>query len=190
MAITSIKTGSSFTNLVKHENFLAGNTAYLPPFDSIATVTVGSGGASDVTFSSIPATYTHLQIRGIGLMTSAGGFTVQFNSDTTSNYSWHQLYGDGSNGNANNGANQTFMYMAYGGGSTTAPSSFVTDILDYANTNKYKTLRGSSGNELGGSGGVQFWSGNWRSTSAITSIKITASVNQYSSFALYGIKGS
>jgi hypothetical protein len=32
------------------------------------------------------------------------------------------------------------MYMAYGPGSTTAPKAFVTDILDYANTNKYKTL--------------------------------------------------
>jgi hypothetical protein len=35
-------------------------------FESIATVSVGSGGAADVEFTSIPATYTHLQIRGIG----------------------------------------------------------------------------------------------------------------------------
>jgi hypothetical protein len=157
-------------------------------YESIATVTVGGGGAADVEFTSIPATYTHLQIRGIGLITSAGGFTVQFNTDTGSNYSWHQLYGEGSIAQANSGATQTFMYMAYGGGSTTAPNAFVTDVLDYANTNKYKTLRSLSGNDLNGSGGIQFWSGNWRSTSAITSIKVTASFNQYSQLALYGVK--
>ena len=50
MAITSIKTGSSFTNLIKYNDFLAGNTAYnpIPPnsYESIATVTVGSGGSA------------------------------------------------------------------------------------------------------------------------------------------------
>jgi hypothetical protein len=35
-------------------------------YESIATVTVGGGGAATVAFTSIPATYTHLQIRGIG----------------------------------------------------------------------------------------------------------------------------
>jgi hypothetical protein len=134
--------------------------ASLSAGESIATVTVGGGGAADITFSSIPSDYTHLQIRGIGLITSAGGFTVQFNTDTGSNYSWHQLYGEGSIAQANSGATQTFMYMAYGGGSTTAPNAFVTDVLDYANTNKYKTLRSLSGNDLNGSGGIQFWSGN------------------------------
>jgi len=159
-------------------------------YDSISTVTVGSGGSASITFSSIPATYKHLQIRGIGLQTSANGFTVQFNSDTGSNYSWHQLYGEGSIAQSNAGATQTFMYMGYGAGSATAPNPLVTDILDYANTNKYKTLRSLSGNDLNGSGFIQLWSGNWRSTSAITSITITASFNQYSQFALYGIKGA
>jgi hypothetical protein len=32
-------------------------------YESIETVTVGSGGSATVTFSSIPATYTHLQIK-------------------------------------------------------------------------------------------------------------------------------
>jgi hypothetical protein len=170
-------------------SFSSGVAASTNSYESIATVTVGSGGAANIEFTSIPSTYTHLQIRGIGLITSAGGFTVQFNSDTGSNYSWHQLYGEGSIAQSNSGATQTFMYMAYGGGSATAPNALVTDILDYANTNKYKTLRSLSGNDLNGSGGIQFWSGNWRSTSAITSIKVTASFNQYSQLALYGIKG-
>ena len=171
-------------------SFSSGVAPVTSSYESIASVTVGSGGSANVEFTSIPADYTHLQIRGIGLITSAGGFTFQFNTDTGSNYSWHQLYGQGSIAQSNSGANQTFMYMAYGSGSTTAPNAFVTDILDYKNTNKYKTIRSLSGNDLNGSGGVQFWSGNWRSTSAITSIKVTASFNQYSQLALYGIKGS
>lgn len=156
----------------------------------IATTTVGAGGAANIEFTSIPSTYTHLQIRGIGLITSAGGFTAQFNADTGSNYSWHQLYTEGSVVLANAGSTQTLMYIAYGAGSATSPNAFVTDILDYKDTNKYKTIRSFSGNDLNGSGGVQRWSGNWRSASAITSIKVTASFNQYSQIALYGIKVS
>ena len=34
-------------------------------FESIATVTVGGGGAASIEFTSIPGTYQHLQIRGI-----------------------------------------------------------------------------------------------------------------------------
>jgi hypothetical protein len=69
-------------------------------YESIATVTVGSGGAANVEFTSIPATYTHLQVRGIGRSLEANtGVDVQylrFNSDTGSNYAWHQLVGNGS----------------------------------------------------------------------------------------------
>jgi hypothetical protein len=65
------------------------------------------------------------------------------------------------------------------------------DILDYANTNKFKTTRTLTGSDLNGSGVVSLDSGSWRSTSAITSITFTARanlINTYSSFALYGIK--
>lgn len=170
---------------------LVGNAAFIPGnFESISTVIVGAGGSSFVEFTSIPQTYANLQIRGIGLITSPDGFTFQFNSDTGSNYSWHQMYADGSNINFNYGLTQTLMYMAYGSGNATSPSAFVTDILDYKDTNKYKTIRSLSGNDISGAGGnVQFWGGNWRSASAVTSIKIMSpTINQYSKFALYGIK--
>lgn len=159
-------------------------------YESIATVTVGVGGASAVDFGTIPSDYTHLQIRGIGLSSSAGGFTVQFNNDTSSNYSWHQMWGDGSMANSNNGATQSFMYMGFGSGTSSAPNTFVTDVLNYRNTNTFKTLRGFSGNDTNGSGYVQAWSGNWRSNTAITSIKVTAAFNQHSQLALYGIKAA
>ena len=67
--------------------------------------------------------------------------------------------------------------------------TFIVDILDYANTNKYKTMRALDGFDANGSGYAVLWSGNWRSTSAVSTITITGGTfAQYSSFALYGIK--
>ena len=64
-------------------------------FESISTVS-GTGSNSSVTFSSIPADYQHLQIRWISKSTNAGSFNwLNFNSDTSSVYANHYLYGDG-----------------------------------------------------------------------------------------------
>ena len=71
--------------------------------------------------------------------------------------------------------------------------TFIVDILDYKDTNKYKTIRGLAGTDNNGSGSVYFSSGLWMSTSAITRIDLAPNAgtlfNQNSSFALYGIKG-
>jgi len=68
---------------------------------------------------------------------------------------------------------------------------FIVDILDYANTNKYKTVRSLNGNDANGSGSMNLSSNVWLSTAAITSLTLSSSSDfrQYSSFALYGIKG-
>ena len=175
---------------------LAGG-AVATDYESIATVTVGAGGSSTITFSSIPSTYTHLQIRALSKSTTAGtanaSFTAQFNSDTGSNYTRHALTGDGATVSASGAASQTSIRA---GGNTEANSTnifavSVIDILDYANTNKYKTLRTLFGSDLNGSGEINFRSGAWMNTNAITSVLLTPSSGnfaQYSSFALYGIK--
>ena len=156
-------------------------------YSSIATQTVGSGGASSITFSSIPSTYTHLQIKAFGVTGTNFGVTAQVNGDTGTNYTVHYLRGDGSSATANAGANFNIMYagVVYSSG----PGVMVMDILDYANTNKYKTFRNLSGADINGGGEIALQSGLWRSTSAITSITFTGGTwNQYSSYALYGIK--
>ena len=69
----------------------------------------------------------------------------------------------------------------------------IIDILDYASTSKFKTTRVLDGYDANGSGEVIIGSGNWRSTSAITSITLgpsSGNMKLYSSFALYGIKGA
>ena len=159
-------------------------------YESISTQTVGGGGSASITFSSIPSTYTHLQIRFIALGGASYRLASQFNSDTGANYSWHALQGSGSTATADAATSATSMKV--GETIATYPTVGVIDILDYANTNKYKTIRTLEGFDANGSGYIQLFSGNWRSTSAITSITlgtlISGSMNQYSSFALYGIK--
>jgi hypothetical protein len=162
-------------------------------YEKIATTTLSSNQGT-VTFSSIPATYTHLQIRGIGQNNNAlqRDVYVTFNSDSGANYSYHRLTGDGATASSDAGTSATFMIL--GRVSQTGVSHFgalVIDIFDYANTNKYKTARAIAGRDANGSGSVWLNSGNWRSTNAITSITLkpqTDSWNQYSSFALYGVK--
>lgn len=167
-------------------------------YDSIATTTVGGGGAASITFSSIPATYRHLQVRC--LMRSAGAsanLTMQINGDTTNNYTYHVLYGDGSTvtaAGAGTGLPYNFTgYMPVSSSTASAFGTAVTDILDYANTSKYKTTRSLTGADMNGSGLVELASGLWLSTSAVTSLVFKVSDGasnfaQYSSFALYGIK--
>ena len=159
-------------------------------YESIATTTVGAGGATSVTFSSIPATYKHLQIRfavtGAASYDNIGMQVGTTSADTGSNYSYHQLNGDGASVAAGAGASTNTTYIGFFASNSGVG---VVDILDYANTNKYKTQRSLLGTDNNGSGYVMLRTGVWMNTSAIGTIKITATVNQYSSFALYGIKG-
>jgi len=183
----------------------SGAVAAVGDYESIQTVTVGAGGSSAITFSSIPSTYTHLQIRGIGKNTNTSGagtnLNMIFNSDSGANYSYHSIYGDGSSATWANGTSTTSMWIGHTTTSATsspnATSIFagnVTDIWDYANTNKYKTTRNLGGYDNNGNGLITLGSGLWQNTNAITSIKlIDRSGNnliQYSQFALYGIKGA
>lgn len=177
---------------------VSGTVIQPTAYESIATVTVGSGNASNITFSSIPSTYTHLQLRGI--LRNIGGATgdnlyMRFNSDTASNYTAHWVEGDGSSVSAAAVAPWNVMLPAFIPTPDYTASVFntlVIDILDYANTNKFKTIRSLSGFDRNGAGRNGLFSGLWRNTNAVSTITFTCSNNfvQYSQLALYGIKGS
>ena len=169
----------------------------LGAYEQIASTTL-TGSVADVTFTSIPQNYTHLQLRSLSRRTGAdtdNNVYIQFNSDTGTNYSNHGFYGTGATTASFGGADTPNPIAFRNTGGSSAANMFglgVLDILDYSNTNKYKTCRSISGHDQNGSGLVFFVSNNWRSTSAITSIKLYAigtDLVQYSSFALYGIKG-
>lgn len=168
-------------------------------YESIATVDIGSGGSSTITFSTIPSTYKHLQIRAISHSSTGAqpAMILRLNSDSGANYSWHGLEGNGSSAYAYSfGAANTGSYIYSVAGTAFNASAFsghVIDVLDYKETTKYKTIRSLGGNDNNGNGYVSLNSGSWRSTSAVTGVTITidggGNFTQYSSFALYGIKG-
>ena len=159
---------------------------------------MGAGGSSSISFTSIPSTFKHLQIRGIlrdnKAVSTDNASQITFNSDTASNYSYHYLAGNGSAASSGASTSIAFIYnyqTAAGAGANIFAAT-VIDILDYTDTNKYKTIRNLEGHDLNGSGSLNFQSGSWRSTSAITSLTLTAASSasfvQYSQLALYGIK--
>lgn len=168
---------------------------FSPSFESIATVTVGAGGASSISFTSIPQTYKHLQIRAIYEASATTGGTPRFtlNNDTTNQYRYHYLVGDGATASAgDSGGAVGSGGLGSGIQSTAQFAALILDILDYASTNKAKTIRNLAGFDANGSGMVGLGSSLWTPSTAITRVDFTlqsANFNQYSSFALFGLKG-
>lgn len=197
--------GGLATPRTNYSSFLAGNPAYVPPgdYESIATVTVGTNAPSSISFTSIPATYAHLQLRGIARSAYAGSggnlaTYIRINSDSGNNYAFHQMWGNGSSAQASSGTSQNLIYTIHGGPRTgdlsNTFSAQIIDILDYANTNKFKTIRTLGGHNLNNSSAqrMALTSGLWQSTSAITRIDffVEGDIAQYTQMALYGIRGS
>ena len=180
----------------------SAKTGRLTNFTSIATVTA-AGGETSLTFSSIPGTYTDLQIRGISRNSNTGNFqsglNIRFNSDTATNYSYHELLGNGAVASASGAANSTFIGSnntgtAGGGGGANIFGAAIIDIADYTSTSKYKTIKMMAGVDLNSTTavGIALDSGLWRSTSAITTISLVfpSAIVANSTFALYGIKAA
>jgi hypothetical protein len=175
----------------------SGVSAAAGDYESIASVTLGSA-TSAIDFNSIPQTYKHLQIRFMLRSTaSSNDFSIGMNgSFSITNSSSHSLVGNGSSASAGAWTSQGFLspvnpvnlVSAFPSGSIGAG---VIDILDYADTNKTKTVRALWGSDQNGAGFVSLFSGSFNTTSAMTSINFFNGFNwaQYSSFALYGIKG-
>jgi hypothetical protein len=198
MAVSRLSQQSLQQAFPKGNTFWDGTTA-TSAFDNLGTVLL-SASASSVTFSNIPATYTHLQIKSFArsTRTSTGGFDqafVRFNGDSGTNYSSHYLEANGTSATAGGSADISNIWgavnMPWAGYTANSFGVGVLDILDYANTNKNKTAKTLAGFDANGSGFLTLWSGSWRNNSAITSITLVAQNHlfaEYSSFSLYGIK--
>jgi hypothetical protein len=203
MAITRARTSSVAQGPSTRKTVLGGNDVILGgSYDAIGVVDVGAGGTSTISFTSIPGTYKHLQIRAT-LKTNRAtfgndGLYIKVNGATAS-YAQHYLLGDGASASASGGGGNSQILIGWAG--TNVVNSFaanVIDILDYANTNKYKTIRNLGGVDINGTvagfgGVVALHSGmHYANTNAITSMEFTSSnaatFQQYSQIALYGIK--
>jgi len=157
----------------------------------------GTGSSASITLSSIPQTFTHLQLRGI--VRSAGVSSqiyTRLNNDGASNYATHYMYGDGTGVSAGVGGAPTtvnfFGSMPASTDTANAYGSFIIDLLDYTNVNKYKTTRNTYGFDLNGSGQVWFSSSVWMNTAAVTSMTFLAntSFTTATRVDLYGITSS
>ena len=167
-------------------------------YDALATITLSADTAT-VSFVGIPSGYKHLQVRIFG-QTNRGTYSydnayLRFNSDSATSYSDHALYGTGSSTSAQAGSTRDNLRLGNGFLGTSTGGTFginIIDILDYANTNTYKTVRVLGGEDANGSGQVGLGSGNWRSTAAISTILFgpdgSSLFKSGSQFALYGVK--
>jgi hypothetical protein len=167
-------------------------------YESIATAT-GTGSSGTISFTSIPSTYTHLQIRLMGRSdnaASASDHLLQLNTDTGANYTYHALYGDGSAPGSFGAASTTSNFLGsipYGLAAANIMGVSVIDILDYASTTKNKTVRVLNGHSRNAAGNIYLTSGLWINTAAITSVQIKTNAGNFttaSTFALYGIKAA
>jgi hypothetical protein len=157
----------------------------------LQTVTVGSGGASSVTFSSIPQTYTDLKIVASMRDTGAGPHTVLAFNGSGSNFSNTILFGDGGSTYSQRRTDAIFTFTNDGTSeSSNVFANFEMYLPNYASSN-YKSFTLESVVENNGTTAYQsLYAGLWSNTSAVTSIGFTAGSTafaQYSKFSLYGV---
>ena len=171
---------------------LAGVTGG-PAFDLLETQVLATSAAS-ITFSSLgdyAADYKHLQIRLSNKSASTNSqLYLTFNSDSGSNYAWHELLGTGSAVESYASSSQPRIQIVPLP-PTTGFTGGVVDILDPFNASKNTTTRSLSGQAEGIYNQIRLGSGVWMNTNAVSSITLTGGVNiaSLSRYSLYGVKG-
>ena len=158
-------------------------------YEPIQTTTLSSA-IDNVTFSSIPNTYTDLVIvaNSKNVTSNANYLGFRYNSDSGSNYGYVYLLGSGTTVASGVGTTQSFG--RYGNGSTANFEVSFLNIFNYANTNVFKTSISQS--NAVASYAISYTS-TWRSTSAITSVQLFTDAGNWaigSVFTLYGIKAA
>jgi hypothetical protein len=160
-------------------------------FTQIASVSVGSGGASSIDFTSIPSTYTDLVVKySLRSSTTDQSALIRFNG-TSSGYSEKSLYGTGSAA-ASYGQTASSIEVNYATTSTQTASTFANGemyIPNYAgSTNKSVSIDDVQENNATAAFAI-LNAGLLSNTAAITSITLTAGTTftQYSTATLYGV---
>jgi hypothetical protein len=166
-------------------------------YEKIATTTLGSN-QTDITLSSIPATYTDLVLifQYASQQNDYNAF-IRFNSDTGSNYS--RVYANGSPSGATSARNSNINYLYFtpnigAGTSLNTPGLLIANVLNYSNTTTYKTiLVRDNATRNDGAQQSMMVAGLWRSTSAINSVTVGTNAGYLvagTSITIYGIKAA
>jgi hypothetical protein len=175
---------------VKSNKFWDQDTAQgaMEPINSTVVSVAGT-----VTLSSIPSTYKDLMLV-INARTDSSSLSsglLRLNGDTGTNYSSTMLIGNGTSATSERYSNESFIRIGYAIGSSqlaTTYSTQVIQILDYANTSRFKTILSRDASDTNGSGITQLSAGLWRNTAAISSLTYPVSLVSGSTLTLYGIK--
>jgi hypothetical protein len=163
-------------------------------YEPIASQTLGTASAS-VEFTSISGSFTDLVL--VMYATTTADDTngrLTFNSTGGTSYSHTNLEGTGSAASSGRGSNlESIRFTNNTGFDDTNPSVSIFQIMSYANTNVFKTVLHSSADFNSTYPGVTRRVGLFRSTSAITSVKVETTGSTFksgSTFSLYGIKAA
>ena len=164
-------------------------------YKAIATVTVGSGGAANIEFTSIPGTYTDLKLvcstrdNRVG---TQNGTNISLNG-STSNFTHKGFQSDGS---ATLASFSIPRFTNYNNASTSTANTFANNEIYFANyaSSNYKSFSSESAEENNATSAYILVGAHlWSDTAAITSITLTpdtANFVQHSTATLYGIKNS
>jgi hypothetical protein len=163
-------------------------------FELISAVTVGSGGAASIGFTSIPQTYTDLCVKYSVRFNNASPFanTVLRLNGSTSSYTMIRLYGDGSSAST---YSNTDIFDVADGNTATANTFNSAEfyIPNYTGSN-YKSTSGDAAMEQNSSTAqLLLTAGLWSNTAAITSLSLGNTgynLVQYSTAYLYGVKNA
>ena len=167
-------------------------------YTAIATVTVGSGGAANIEFTSIPATYTDLLVK-LSLRTTRSGTDLddevylEFNGSGGTAYSTRMLEGNGSSASSLSDTSQAKLTRGLAPTDNATASTFSNCeyyIPNYTSSNNKSVSSDNVMENNATFSKVNLAAGLWSNTAAITSMKFTAvgTFDQYSTATLYGIK--
>ena len=165
-----------------------------PTYEPIATSSPTTN-PTEIIFSSIPSTYTDLVLVVTAKSPGGGNIYVIVNSDTSSSYSWTNVYGTGSATGSTRASSNAYGLLIdyYGGPGNNNNQITIANFQNYSNTTTFKTCISRSNNAALGVDAVVSL---WRSTSAINSLKLglgTARTDTFSTgtvATLYGIKAA
>ena len=166
-------------------------------YEAIATVTVGSGGAANIEFTSIPGTYTDLVVL-ISMRTNRSGavgdnISLTYNNNTSSR-SDVRLFGDGSSPAS---FTDSALYAGIATAADATASTFGNTVIyipNYAGSNNKSSSSDGVAENNGSQTSMNLGAELWSNSAAITSLKLesrfSATIQQHSTATLYGIKKS
>ena len=161
----------------------------------ISSVTVGAGGTTSISFTSIPATFTDLLIVVSGrsaLAATVSGQYLRMNGDGANNYTWIAMFGDGSTVST---TSSSFGFLGNGVGASATTSVFGNAQIYIPNYRSSTVKHWQSelvGENNGSAAEIRLLNGYWNNTAVVNAVSVNfenqgSNTVQYSTAYLYGI---